>query len=108
MSKKDGFGFGIIGGSRKHAFEKDSGIRISFVTDGTFVLRSSIKGEKSIEENFKSSEELCSMVKNILDKNIDKVKEDIVIHREEISREEYLKRRAEFNARRSLMQERRR
>lgn len=88
MNKYSDFCHGIVEGSRKISLEKDTGIKISIVHDGTFVLRASIKTKdgktKRIIENYKDSYSICEVIKNILDNDIDNTERLILISRKEI------------------------
>lgn len=83
--------FGIVGDSRKHKFERKANIEISYVTDGSFVLRAITKIKygkvKRIEENFKTSDEICLAIKHILDSNVESL-DDIIVEKRKITLEE--------------------
>lgn len=81
MKKEPGFDFGTICGSRKSAFEKDSGIRISKISDGSFVVRAKVFDHglnkvKFICEVFSSVDLMFDMLRCILNEDIYHVEEN--------------------------------
>jgi hypothetical protein len=85
MTKYAGFNAGMVGGSLKAGLERDSGIRISFVSDGTFVLRALTKDNngkiRKIEDNYQDAESLCDTIKRIVDKSINNGNDVSIISR---------------------------
>jgi hypothetical protein len=85
MTKYTGFNAGMVSGSLKAGLERDSGIRISFVSDGAFVLRALIKDNsgkiKKLEDNYPDVESLCDMIKRIVSKSINNDNDVSIISR---------------------------